>query len=331
MRSGKGGQPRTILCAGALPDHVGARLATMGAVVTTDTTDEGELAAAAAGAAVIVARANAPLTATVIDAASGLQVVARSGTGTDNVDLQAATARGIPVVVTPDAGTDAVAEGAVAMLCALGKRLTQLTALTRDGRWADRDQIGLLDIAGSRVGVVGYGRIGRRVAHLMRALGAEVTFFDPYVTAEDALDRKAGSVAEVLSGCPFVSLHLPLTDETRGVVDRDLLQRCRPGSVLVNTSRGALVRSLDDLADALDAGWLGGVGLDVYAEEPPDQAHRLFLDPRVIATPHLMALSPAGRARIYDDMCSGIEAVLAGRRAPVVANPDVYRGRAKEQ
>lgn len=315
----------TILCAGAVPDHVRDLLATMGAVVTTDTTDEGELAVAAAGVAVIVARANAPLTAKVINAAPGLQVVARSGTGTDNVDLQAATERGIPVVVTPDAGTEAVAEGAVAMLCALGKRLPQLTALTREGRWAEREQIGLLDIAASRVGVVGYGRIGRRVAHLVRALGAEVTFFDPYVAAEDAPDRRADSVADLFTSCPFVSLHLPLTDDTRAIVDRALLDRCPSGAVLVNTGRGGLVRSLDDLADALDAGRLGGVGLDVYAEEPPNPGHRLFRDPRVIATPHLMALSPAGRARIYGDMCSGIEAVLAGRRPPAVANPDVYR------
>lgn len=315
----------TVLCAGTVPDHVSDRLAALGLVVTTDTVDEGALAEAAAGAAVIVARANAPVTAKVIAAAPGLRVVARSGTGTDNVDLRAATGRGIPVVVTPDAGTDAVAEGALSMLCALGRRLPELTALVREGRWAERDRVGLLDVAGSTVGVVGYGRIGRRVAGLARAVGAEITFYDPYVEEGDGPDHKAASVAEVFSECSFLTLHLPLTDDTRGLVDRDLMQRCRPGTVLVNTGRGGLVRSLDDLADALDAGWLGGVGLDVYADEPPDPGHRLFRDPRVVATPHVMALTPAGRDRIYDDMCSGIEAVMAGRRAPAVANPDVYR------
>lgn len=314
----------TIFCAGAIPDNVRRRLGAHGTVVVEDVATEDELAACVTEATVIVARANAEVTRKVIDAAPALRVIARSGTGSDNVDLQAASERAIPVVITPEAGTDAVAEGAVAMMCALGKRLTQLSSLTCAGRWAERDAVTILDVSGASVGIVGLGRIGSRVAQLMIALGARVAFYDPYVHDAGPPVRKLESMGDLFSRSEFVSVHAPLTDETEGMIHRRLLLTCPPGSVFVNASRGGLVRSLDDVADALDAGALGGVGLDVYGEEPPDERHRLFRDPRVIATPHMLALSTRGRARIYDDMCTGIEAVLAGAHAPSIANPGLY-------
>ena len=320
-----------VLFAGAVPDDVAARLARFGQPVTVESTREEVIAEAASDAIAIVARANAPITATVMASAPGLRVVARSGTGTDNVDLEAATERGIPVVVTPDAGTEAVAEGALSMLLALGKRLPLLHSLTVAGRWAERDTVDVIDIAGSDVGIVGFGRIGRQVGRLVSALGARVRVFDPYVASLGA-DTDAGKVEpvqtvdtfeEIFASCEFVTLHLPLTEDTRGLVDESVLGRCRPGTVLVNASRGGLIRSLDVLADALDAGRLGGVGLDVYEPEPPDANHRLFQSPRVIATPHMLALSRAGRRRIFDEMCAGIEGVLDGGRTPSLANPQV--------
>jgi phosphoglycerate dehydrogenase-like enzyme len=305
---------------------VAERLAAFGEVVTIDSIEEQVVAQAAERAVAIVARANVPVTADVFDAAPELRVVGRSGTGTDNVDLGAATARGIPVVITPDAGTDAVAEGALAMLLTLGKRIPLLHALTVAGRWHERDRVEILDIAGSAIGVVGFGRIGRQITRLSSALGASVRVFDPYLTglADEPAAIRLDSLEELFATCEFVTLHLPLNDETRGLVDGDLLVRCPPGAVLVNASRGGLIRSLDDLVDALDAGRLGGVGLDVYETEPPDVSHRLFKDPRVLATPHILALSRSGRARIYDEMCGGIEAVFNGARPKSIANPQIY-------
>jgi phosphoglycerate dehydrogenase-like enzyme len=253
-----------------------------------------------------------------IAAAPRLRVIGRSGIGVDNIDLAAATKRGIPIVVTPGAGARAVAEGALALMLALAKRLPELGQAVRSADWSARDRGELLDLDGATLGIVGYGRIGRELADLARGLGMRVLAHDPYVEeASTPLDA-------LFEGCDFVSLHAPLTEETRALVAPPLLERAKPGLILVNLGRGGLVSSLDDLLHALESGRLGGVGLDVFEPEPPDPDHPLFRHPRVVVTPHALGMTRRSREQIFRAMAEGVAAALRGERPEAVANPEIY-------
>jgi phosphoglycerate dehydrogenase-like enzyme len=245
--------------------------------------------------------------------------------GVDRVDVDAATARGIPVVITPGANAGAVAEGTIALLLALVKRLPRLDAAVRGGRWHERDGLGIGDVAGSTIAIAGYGAIGARVAVLARALGMDVIVCDPLLDAVRANEAgvEVAALGDAVARADHLALHVPLTDETRGLVSRDLLARARPGLRIVNVSRGP-VASLDVLEEGLRAGVLGGVALDVFEQEPPDLGHPLFTRDDVICSPHALALTPAANRAVFRAMSEGMAAVLDGARAPHVANPAVY-------
>jgi D-3-phosphoglycerate dehydrogenase / 2-oxoglutarate reductase len=278
---------------------------------------EGELQRLLADAEALIVRGGSLITAELIEAAPLLRVIGRSGVGFSEIDLEAASRRGIPVVITPEAGAQAVAEGALTLMLALAKRLPELDLAVREGRWSFRDEVDLRDLEGSTLGIVGYGRIGRRLARLAEAFDMRVVAHDPYVPQADL------GLPELFEAGDFVSLHVPLTPETRGLVGPDLLARAG-GAILVNLGRGALVSSLDDLLTALKAGSLGGVGLDVFDPEPPDPTHPLFRHPRVVVSPHALGMTRLAKRRIYEEMSLGIAAVLRGERAGAVANPEVY-------
>ncbi|HEV8685871.1 MAG TPA: NAD(P)-dependent oxidoreductase [Gaiellaceae bacterium] len=242
-----------------------------------------------------------------LERAPRLRVIGRSGIGVDNVPVEAARARGIPVVVTPGAGARAVAEGALALLLAVVKRLPELAEAVQRGDWSARDRLELGDLDGATLGIVGYGRIGRELADLARGLGMHVLAYDPNVP-------EASVQLDVLfAESDAVSLHAPLTAETRGLVNAELLARARPGLVLINTSRGGLISSLDDLLAALERGHLSGVGLDVFEQEPPDPSHPLFAHPRVVVTPHALGMTRRARERIFREMAEAMAAVLHGK------------------
>lgn len=264
-----------------------------------------------------IARADAVVDREFLARTPLLRVVARTGVGVERVDLEAATARGIAVVVTPGAGTNAVAEGAIAMAMHLVKRFGRLTALVRDGRWAERGTVSVGDLAGSVLGVVGYGRIGRRAAELGAALGMRVLAHDP--ASELPADVRCADLAELVAHSDVITLHLPLLESTRHLVDADLLRHVKPGALLVNCGRGGLT-DLDAVHAALLDGRLGGVGLDVFDPEPPEH-HPLFDHPDVVLTPHLMGLSRQGTAATFVDAAQGVADVLAGRPPAAVANP----------
>jgi phosphoglycerate dehydrogenase-like enzyme len=277
----------------------------------------GQLQALLPETEVLIARGGTIVTAATIAAAPRLRVIARSGIGFSEVDVEAATRRGIPVVLAPTAGAGAVAEGALALILALAKRLPELDRAVKDGRWAERDDADVRDLHGAELGILGYGRIGRRLEALAAAFDMRVRFFDPYVDGGVTL---AGLFAE----SDVVSIHAPLTDETRGIVDAPLLEQARPGLLLVNVARGALVRSPDDLLAALESGRLGGVGLDVFEPEPPDVSHPLFAHPRVLCTPHALWRTPGALEGIFREMSEGVLAALRGDRPAGVANPELY-------
>jgi D-3-phosphoglycerate dehydrogenase / 2-oxoglutarate reductase len=278
--------------------------------------DPSELDIANAVGAIV--RADAVVDATFLARAPRLRVLARTGVGVDHVDLPAATARGIPIVITPGSGTRAVAEGVFALALHLVKRLGPSTDLVRQGRWADRSQLSVGDLEGATIGIIGYGRIGRRVGELATAFGMDVSAYDPISAPPPEI--AASDVLEFASASDVLTLHVPLTQETRHLLDKAFLDRVRPGTILINCSRGGLV-DLDAALAALESGQLGGVGLDVFDPEPPEH-HPLFDHPDVVLTPHLMGMTRRAAAATYVDAARGVVEVLAGRRPAAVANPD---------
>src|SRR4029453_17414640 len=239
--------------------------------------------------------------------------LARTGVGVEHVDVDEATRRGIAVVVTPGAGTHAVAEGALAMILHLVKRLRATTACVAQGRWAERGTITLGDLDGATIGIVGYGRIGRRVGHLARAFGMTVIAHDPYLANSGAGAADDGTelvgLDDLCSRAQVVTLHLPLTPETRHLVDTDFLSRMPFGSILVNCGRGGLV-DLDAAAHALAEGRPAGLAFDVFDPEPPAH-HPVFDRPDVVLSPHLMGLSAGATRATFTAAAQGVAGVLA--------------------
>jgi D-3-phosphoglycerate dehydrogenase len=279
---------------------------------------------AAAGA---IVRADAVVDTAMLDRMPRLRVLARTGVGVERVDVAEATRRGIAVVVTPGAGTHAVAEGALAMILHLVKRLRVTTECVARGRWSERGAITLGDLDGATMGIVGYGRIGRRVGHLAGAFGMTVLAHDPYIgpaenhrggTALDGVELVG--LEDLRSRSQVVTLHLPLTPQTHHLVDSAFLAAMPLGSILVNCGRGGLL-DLDAAALALADGRLAGLGLDVFDPEPPAH-HPVFDRADVVLSPHLMGLSVGATRATFTAAAEGVADVLAGRRPRALADPE---------
>jgi D-3-phosphoglycerate dehydrogenase len=292
-------------------------------------TDEDSLVAMAKGTIGLIVRGVIPISRRVIEAATDLRVIGRTGVGYDNVDISAATERGIPVVFAPGAGARAVAEGTLMMMLALAKRLLELDQKTRAGDWLARDETVIGDLYGAVLGVIGLGRIGSEVVRLARAFGMHVIGCDPAVgeQATERLGVKLVSLEVLLSSADFVSVHASLNDKTRGLLDPDRLSLVKHGAILVNVARGGLLASLDVLNGALESGKLSAVGLDVYPTEPPDVSHPIFRRPNVLCTPHCMGLSAKASQATFAMVSQGMAEVLEGRNPENVANPEVFSAR----
>lgn len=225
--------------------------------------------------------------AAALAAADSLRVVTRYGVGTDNVDLAAARARGIVVTNTPGANAGAVAELTVALLLLLARPVLGAAAATREGGWPRTSG---LSLGGKTVGLVGFGAIGRAVARLLSGFDCRLLAYDPWCDPEQAARLRVAVVnlSALLAVSDFVSLHAPVTPETRGMVDGTFLDNMKPGACLVNTARGDLVDEAA-LHAALASGRLRGAALDAFAVEPPGTANPLLSLPNVIATPHMGA------------------------------------------
>ncbi|MEU1306934.1 NAD(P)-dependent oxidoreductase [Streptomyces shenzhenensis] len=247
-----------------------------------------------------------------------LRVIARTGVGVDLVDVPAASARGIPVVITPNSGSRAVAEGVFAMALHLAKRLNPLTELVREGRWAERSTLVVGDLDGATLGIIGYGRIGRRVGELAAVFGMRTIAYDPFSPPPSEI--ACVDLGELFESSDVLTLHAPLTENTRHLVGADLLARVRPGTILINCGRGGLL-DLDAALAALEWGRLAGVGLDVFDPEPA-LYHPLFDHPDVVLTPHLMGMTQRAMKLTFVDAARGVADVLAGREPAAIANPD---------
>jgi D-3-phosphoglycerate dehydrogenase len=249
---------------------------------------EPAVAAAASGADAILIRTSR-LSAAAIAGAPQLKVVSRHGVGYDNVDLAALNARGIPLTVVGSVNAVSVAEQALFLLLATMRRGFAYDRATRQGAWDFRNSLEARELAGKTLVVVGYGRIGREVAARALAFGLSVVAYDPYVAPASPVGR-AADLDAVLPEADAVSLHVPLTAETRLLFDRSRLARLKPSAVLISTARGGLIDEAA-LAEALAEGRLAAAGLDVFAEEPPPADHPLLALPNVVLSPHAASLT----------------------------------------
>jgi D-3-phosphoglycerate dehydrogenase len=286
-----------------------------------------ELAAEIRDADGVLFRGSLRCTAELIQSALQLQVIGRYGVGYDTVDVAAATAAGIPVVITPGANTETVAEQAWALLLALARRLTFWHRAVLEGRWNCRYTEESFPVRGKTLGLIGFGRIGQRVARLAQAFEVHVQAYDPYLTAEQAAAAGATLVDldTLLCTSDFISLHCLLSDETRHLIDHGAVAKMKPHAILVNTARGT-VCDLDALAEGLQSGHLAGVALDVFPEQPPDLSHPIFQQENFLCSPHVSSLTPDADEKIATMACSDIACVLRGERPANVVNPEVLEG-----
>lgn len=270
------------------------------------------------------------ISAATIDRLARCRVLVRAGVGYDNVDIEAAAARGIPVCNVPDYGTEEVADHAVCMALALVRRIPEAAAFVKRGGWDWRLCRPVRRINRLCAGIVGLGRIGTAAALRFKAFGLDVCFHDPY--REDGADKALGvrrceSLAELLAQADIVSLHVPLTDETRNLIDAAAIAQMRPEAVLVNTARGGVVDTTA-VAAALEAGRFRGVALDVLPSEPGTDADPLFAGwragrpwaDRVILTPHTAFYSEEGLEDMRRKGAREVRRLLEGRPLRNVVN-----------
>jgi len=240
-----------------------------------------------------------------LDAAPRLRAIANYAVGTDNIDLEQARARGIAVGVTPDVLTEATADLAFALLLAAARRLPEAAAAARDGSWRTWEPAGWLgaEVDGATLGIVGFGRIGRAVAR--RAAGFRMR----------VLATPATPLNELLAASDFVSLHLPLTPQTRHLIDAAALARMRPTAILVNTARGAVIDQRA-LIDALREGTIAAAAIDVTDPEPPPSGDPVHDAPNLLLVPHIGSATRSARARMTELAVENLLAGLAGRPMP---------------
>ncbi len=267
-------------------------------------------------AVAVIAGARVQWNGELLDQAPEVRVVSRTGIGYDNVDVAAAAERGVVVCNAPEAPSVSTAEHTVALLMAVTKHLRTTTAIADRGEKAPSVGIAL-ELDGRRLGLVGLGRIARRVAAAATALGMEVIAHDPFIQADSVDGVRLVSLDEVFSESDVVSLHAPGGEATKHLVDASRLAAMRPGAYLVNCARGSLVDQ-EALLAALDSGQLAGAALDVTEPEPLPEGHPLLGREDVLVTPHVASSTAAGKRRLYEHAIDNALAVLEGRPATTV-------------
>lgn len=262
------------------------------------------------GAAALIVRSSTTVDADLLDAGDALQVVGRAGVGVDNIDMEEATRRGIAVLNAPGGNTLSTAELAFGLILSAVRHIPRADRHVREGGW-DRAAFRGVQLHGRRLGVVGAGRIGAEVLARGRAFGMDVVAHDPYLPREraDDLGVELLDLAELLATCDVVTLHAPLTDDTRGLIGADELALMSDDAYLVNAARGGLVDE-EALARALEAGGLAGAALDVYGEEPPPEDHVLRDAPNLVMTPHLGAATDEAKREVAVEIATSVRSAL---------------------
>jgi D-3-phosphoglycerate dehydrogenase len=296
--------------------------------VCTDLTRDQFLSALPSYDALVV-RSQVKVDAEAFAAGSRLIVVGRAGVGVDNIDLDAATRAGVAVVNAPTANTIAAAEQTLALIYALARRIAAADASVRRGEWKRAAFMGQ-ELRGRTLGIVGLGKIGLAVAERARAMEMELLGFDPYVSREAAAQRgiTIADLDEIIERADVITLHVPLTPSTRGLIGAAQLERMKPTALLVNVARGGLIDEAA-LADALRAGRIGGAAVDVFEKEPP-VGSPLLDAPNTVLTPHLGASTEEAQTKVAHEVVSQMLDLLAGRNARYVVNAPLVAAEAAD-
>ncbi len=261
-----------------------------------------------------------------IENSPNLKVIGRTGVGYDSVDVKTATAHGIPVVITPGANNRSVAEHAVAMMFALSKNLLEAQQEMCKGNWEIRGAKKAFELEGKTVGILGLGAIGRETAKICKGCGMKVAAYDPFLSKEQVEGYGAvyyENYEDLLKISDVVSIHVPLTDETRNMIGKKQLAEMKKTALIINCSRGGIINEAD-LVEALKAGEIAGAGTDVYCNEPPKTDDPLLNCPNLIASPHSAAQTREAVIKMAQMCVKGCLAVAAGKKWPFVADKSVY-------
>ena len=314
-----------IACSGPIGQVAIDILAPYGEIAYAEDNSEEALIRIMDGAAGLVLRGDGIGSARIIDASPDLKVIGRSGVGYDKVDMSAANARKIPVVITPGANAQAVAEASITFMLMLCKKMIHWDTQLKKGNWNSRYEESSGDLDGATLGIVGFGSIGRKLAELIRPFNMTVLAYDPYADENNAkaLGTELIDLEALLKRSDFVSLHALLNDETRGLINRERIEQMKKGAFLINLARGGIIENLDILYDALTSGKLAGVGLDVFEPEPPDVSHPIFKLENCITSPHACSMTVQAMYRSFKSMATDMAAVLDGRKPRFVANPEI--------
>jgi D-3-phosphoglycerate dehydrogenase len=308
-----------VLIADKLSESTVAALGDGVDVRWVDGPDRKELLAAVPDADALLVRSATTVDAEVLAAAPKLKIVARAGVGLDNVDVDAATERGVLVVNAPTSNIHSAAEHAIALLLAAARQIPSADASLRDHEWK-RSAFSGTEILNKTAGIIGLGRVGQLVAQRLTAFGAHIVAYDPYVSQARAaqLGVELLPLDELLARSDFISVHLPKTPETVGLIDKEALAKTKPGVIIVNAARGGLVDE-EALAEAVRTGHVRAAGLDVFAKEPCTDSP-LFELPQVVVTPHLGASTAEAQDRAGTDVAESVRLALAGEFVPDAVN-----------
>jgi D-3-phosphoglycerate dehydrogenase / 2-oxoglutarate reductase len=292
-----------------------------------------ELAAALRDVHAVIVRSSTRITRASLQHAAALRVIGRAGVGVDNIDVAAATERGVAVLNAPSGNTISAAELTFALMLACVRRIPMADRSMRSGAW-DRGSHTGTELYGKQLGLIGAGRIGGEVARRARSFGMRVCAYDPYLSSERAHDLEIELVTldELLMRADVISLHVPLTESTAGLIGAAQLGRMKQGAVVVNAARGGVIDEAA-LADALDSGHLAGAALDVYAAEPLPAEHRLRQIQNVVLTPHLGAATQEAQHNVALEIAEAVRAALADHdltravNAPAIGGDEMRRMR----
>lgn len=287
--------------------------------------DEVGIAAAVQGAWGMIVRTSC-ITRSIIDKGDSLKIIGRHGAGIDNIDVDFATERGIVVVNTPDANTIPVVEYVLGSILTLAKGFGLCDTRVKQGEWAFRESFKPVEINGKIIGIVGYGRIGRELAGKALALNMQVHIFDPYIAGNSDIDGEymhyCRTLDDLLEQSDFVSLHLPYSRESAGLIDLNKIKKMKKSAFLINAARGGIVVE-DDLCRALSQKLIAGAAVDVFAQEPPSGDNPILTLDNILLTPHNAALTIEATKRASTTVAEDIAAYYRGDKPLNPVNPAV--------
>jgi len=291
--------------------------------------NEEELKEAIRNVEALLVRSGTRVTAAAINAAQKLKIIGRAGVGTDNIDVAAATERGIVVVNAPEGNTIAAAEHTMAMMLALARNIPQASATLKQGIWEKKKYLGV-ELRGKTLGIIGLGKIGREVARRARGMEMKVMAYDPYVDQQQAahLEVELAPLEQVLAQADFITVHLPLTKETQHLLDREKLRLLKTGARVLNVARGGIIDEAA-LYEALKEGHLAGAALDVFEEEPLKASPLLEMD-NVIVTPHLGASTEEAQVAVAVEVARDVVRCLQGEPVLNAVNIPIVKGHLAE-